>query len=62
MDHNLTTLARAFQLAKSGTCESVSAIKKQLKAEGYRIDQVEGPALSKQLRLLIRAARATGDS
>jgi hypothetical protein len=57
MDQNITTLARAFQLAKSGNCDSVSAIKKQLKAEGYRIDQVEGPTLSKQLRSLIRAAR-----
>ena len=59
MEHNITTIARAFQLAKSGDVASVSDIKKQLKAEGYRIDQIEGPTLSKQLRLLINTAKAT---
>lgn len=57
MDHSITTIARAFQLAKSGAVASVSDIKKQLKAEGYRIDQIEGPTLSKQLRSLINTAK-----
>lgn len=62
MDHSLTTIARAFQLAKSGAVASVGDIKRQLKAEGYRIDQIEGPALSKQLRLLMKSAKIDGKS
>ncbi|WP_129793404.1 hypothetical protein [Sphingosinicella sp. CPCC 101087] len=54
-----TTLERAFDLARSGTCRSVSDIRRQLKAERY--DQVEahlsGPAISRQLRELCAQAQ-----
>jgi hypothetical protein len=57
MDHSITTLERAFQLAKSGDYASVPDIKKRLIQEGYSIAQITGRALSKQLLALIRAAR-----
>ena len=57
MDEKPTTLERAFQLAKSGTCVSVPDLRKQLKAEGYSINQVTGPTLNKQLVALIQSAR-----
>jgi len=57
MDEKPTTLERAFQLAKSGTCVSVPDLRKQLKAEGYSINQVTGPNLNKQLVALIQSAR-----
>jgi hypothetical protein len=58
MDHTVTALERAFQLAKSGDYKSVSDIKKRLSAEGYSVAQVTGRVLSKQLDALIKAAAA----
>jgi hypothetical protein len=58
MDHTITAVERAFQLAKSG-CASISEIKERLKAEGYLVTQISGPVLSTQLRSLIKAARAS---
>jgi hypothetical protein len=49
---NPTALERAFALARSGTCDSVNAIRHQMKAEGYSLAQLEGPALIQQLRRL----------
>jgi hypothetical protein len=60
MDHTVTALERAFQLARSGACASVSEIKKRLHAEGYSIAQVTGRVLCKQLDGLIKAARSPG--
>jgi hypothetical protein len=57
MDHTVTALERAFQLAKSGDCTSVSDVKKRLGAEGYSVAQITGRVLSKQLDALIKAAR-----
>jgi hypothetical protein len=57
MDHTVTALERAFQLAKSGTCDSVADLKKRLRTEGYSITQITGRVLSKQLDALIKAAR-----
>jgi hypothetical protein len=57
MDHTVTALERAFQIAKSGHCASVADLKKQLRAEGYSTAQVTGRVLSKQLDELIKAAR-----
>ena len=51
MDHRMTTLQRAFQLAKSGRV--IGAIK----AEGYSANQIEGPVLRRQLVDLIKVAR-----
>ena len=54
-----TTLERAFELARSGSCASVNDIRQKLKAE--RFDQVDahlaGPAISRQLRALCLEAR-----
>jgi hypothetical protein len=54
-----TTLERAFALARSGSCATVSDIRLMLKRERY--DQVEahlaGPSLSRQLRALCDQAK-----
>jgi hypothetical protein len=59
MDHTVTVLERAFQLAKSSSCTSVADIKKQLSAEGYVLAQLTGRTLTKQLNALINAERGT---
>jgi hypothetical protein len=57
MDHTITALERAFQLAKSGDYGSVPDIKRRLIREGYSVAQITGGALSKQLLAVIRAAQ-----
>ena len=57
MQANTTAIERAFELAKSGQCVSVAEIKRRLHAEGYFADQIEGRALSEQLKAAIDAAR-----
>ncbi len=57
MDPNVTTLERAFQLARSGQCSTVDDIKQRLKAEGYPLAQLTGYALNKQLLALMREAQ-----
>ena len=59
MDHNVTPLERAFQLAKSGECRGVEDIRRRMRADGYESTQIAGPALLLQLRKLIKAARAS---
>lgn len=55
-----TTLERAFELARSGTCLSVQDIRRRLKEE--RFDNIEahlaGHSITRQLRALCEAARA----
>jgi hypothetical protein len=53
MQSNVTPIERAFDLARSGTCRTVADIKDRLKLEGYRVEQVTGPELHKQLRTLM---------
>src|SRR4051812_17082803 len=53
--HTMTTLERAFELAGSGECATLDAIRKKLDAEGYQGAQVSGPALAKQIRALLAA-------
>ena len=48
-----TTLERAFELARSGDCQSVQEIRERLRAEGHIDSQVTGPSLMRQLRGLI---------
>ena len=54
-----STLERAFELARSGTCASVNEIRQKLKAE--RFDQVDahlaGSSISRQLRTLCVEAK-----
>jgi hypothetical protein len=57
MTSRMTTLERAFQMARSGQFASVAEIKKQLGQEGFSVAQVTGRVLSQQLKSLIRAAR-----
>jgi hypothetical protein len=57
MDHNTTALERAFQLAKSGYCNSVDDIRHQLKSEGYSTEQITGKDLTSQLKALINSAQ-----
>jgi hypothetical protein len=60
MDHNVSVLERAFQLASSGECRSVMDIKRRLSSEGYSLAQVTGPVLNKQLQQLIQDALGQG--
>lgn len=53
---------RAFELAKSGACAGVKDVRARLNAEGYSPRQIEGPSLLKQLRSLLREARAGIDT
>ena len=52
----LTAIERAFELAKSGDCENLSVLRKQLHAEGYAEYLLVGPSLSRQLRDLCATA------
>jgi len=59
MTHRLTTIERAYELARSGECATVSEIKLRLKAE--RFDDVAGQLYGREiisaLRRLCDAAR-----
>ena len=57
MDQNKTALERAFELAKSGKVQNITQLRDQIKAEGYASAQIEGMALSRQLRRMIVQAR-----
>jgi len=56
MKPNLSPIERAFELARSGQCQSIGEVKTALKAEGYDVSTITGGVLSKQLRQLIEAA------
>jgi hypothetical protein len=51
-----TSLERAFQLARSGECATITEVKQRLRDEGLSSNQVEGPVLTRQLRDLCAAA------
>jgi hypothetical protein len=61
MDPRKTTLERAFELALSGEIANMRDLRQQLKSEGYSASQLEGPALVKQLRQMIRGAALDGE-
>jgi len=50
-------LERAFELARSGECAKLEDIRERLKAEGYGVEQLSGPALLRQLRELCVASQ-----
>ena len=56
MDPYKTALERAFELARSGTCLTITDIAQKLHSEKYPIEQLEGPLLKKQLQELIERA------
>jgi hypothetical protein len=51
--NNRTALERAFDLAKSGACSSISDLRRCLVLEGYSPNQIIGRTLLKQLRVLM---------
>lgn len=59
MTLRLTTIERAYQLAKSGDCATVSEIKARLRSEGYSdvAGQLYGPTIQRSLRQLCAAAQ-----
>jgi hypothetical protein len=52
------TIARAFELARSGSYVSLEAVRKQLKKEGYSMinEHLAGPSFQKQLNAALKAA------
>ena len=50
-------LERAFALAKAGECRTIGDLRRVLQSEGYVVRDLEGPALLKQLRDLMRDAQ-----
>lgn len=59
MSFRPTTIERAYQLARSGECATVGAIKDRLKAEGFSdiAGQLYGPTIQRALRELCAASR-----
>jgi hypothetical protein len=57
MDNRLTALERAFHLARSGEVSTITEIVGSLRRDGYSTNQLDGPALRRQLKGLIMAAR-----
>ena len=52
------SLARALELANSGTVRAIDALRNKLRREGYSVAQIEGEA-KRQLRRLISMARVS---
>jgi len=59
MAHRPEVIERAYQLAKSGACESLGEVKACLQKEGYSsVEQhLSAPMLSRTLRAICAAAR-----
>ena len=57
----VTTIERAFQLVKAGTCRSISDIRNQLSAEGYDGVQghLDGMSIKRQLNAALAARGVT---
>ena len=55
----IPTVERAFEIAKSGSCHTLSDVRRQLSVEGYAdgAAQTAGPSIKRQLQALIAAAR-----
>jgi glycosyltransferase involved in cell wall biosynthesis len=60
MTASKTTIERAFELAREGRCHSIDDIRRALTHENYDNVQAHlaGPAIARQMRLLIDGARA----
>jgi hypothetical protein len=57
MHQRMTTMERAFDLARSGRFTNLSEVMTSLNREGCSPSQIEGPLLKRQLTDLIKAAR-----
>jgi len=53
----MTTMERAFHLARSGRFTRLTEVVTTLYREGYSASQIQGPLLKRQLTGLIKAAR-----
>ena len=53
----LTSMERAFHLARSGRFITLTEVVTTLDREGYSANQIQGPLLKRQLTDLIKAAR-----
>jgi hypothetical protein len=53
----LTSMERAFHLARSGRFTTPTEVVTTLDREGYSANQIQGPLLKRQLTGLIKAAR-----
>jgi hypothetical protein len=53
----LTSMERAFHLARSGRFTTLTELVTTLDREGYSAKQIQGPLLKRQLTGLIKAAR-----
>jgi hypothetical protein len=60
MQSRPSVIERAFQLARSGTCASLTDIRMRLQSENYADAQIHtsGHSIARQLRGLIVAAQA----
>jgi hypothetical protein len=57
VEHKVSALERAFQLARSGQVSTIEDIRKVLRQEGYEASHMcVGPSLRLQLRNLVKAA------
>lgn len=59
-DRRLSTIERAYELARSGRCHSVDEIRTMLIREGYEAVQAHltGPSIKRDLSALCKAAVA----
>jgi hypothetical protein len=53
----MTSMERAFHLARSGKFTTITEVLTTLDREGYSGSQIQGPLLRRQLTDLIKAAR-----
>ena len=58
MNANKTALERAFEIAGTGSCQSIADLRRQLIREGFDHHQLAGTLLMKQLVEMSRKARA----
>ena len=57
MDHRLTSIQRAVQLASSGTFTEIDELKKWLTTEGYDASRIEDDVLIEQLEAAMKATK-----
>jgi hypothetical protein len=57
MKQNVNAVERAFQLARSGSVQDATEIRRVIAREGYDVRQIEGSQIVAQLKDLIRAAK-----
>jgi hypothetical protein len=57
MKQGISTIERAFQIARSGTVRSIVELKEALKRESYDVFLIQGRHLMRQLSDTIKAAR-----